>query len=302
MICEGLRMEDSISIDTLYSVHYDEYRKDFSLEGEAHDFWEMVYVDRGTAKLRHGTQVVTLEKDEVFILEPNKFHDIRGNGNSASDLFIISFSCGSPAMDVFRNAKLKVNETERGFLANMLLEAGNCFRSGLDTGDQSGMPLSAEEPFGARQLLVLYLEQFFIHLYRRCGARDARTAGDIWNDAKAGDHSDALLLKRVVEYMEEHLSSRLTIEQICRDNLLGRSKLQKIFQKQCGMGPIEYFISLKIRYAKRLIRAGSMNFTQIADMLGYASIHYFSRQFKQVSGMTPSEYSHSIRAMAEKTE
>ncbi|HJB28450.1 MAG TPA: AraC family transcriptional regulator, partial [Candidatus Blautia faecavium] len=42
-----------------------------------------------------------------------------------------------------------------------------------------------------------------------------------------------------------------------------------------------------------------MNFTQISEYLGYSSIHYFSRQFKKISGMTPSEYSSSIKALSE---
>ena len=42
-----------------------------------------------------------------------------------------------------------------------------------------------------------------------------------------------------------------------------------------------------------------MNFTQIADALGYTSIHYFSRQFKKITGMTPSEYASSIKVLAE---
>ena len=42
-----------------------------------------------------------------------------------------------------------------------------------------------------------------------------------------------------------------------------------------------------------------MNFTQISEQLGYTSIHYFSRQFKKVTGMTPSEYASSIKAMAD---
>ena len=43
-----------------------------------------------------------------------------------------------------------------------------------------------------------------------------------------------------------------------------------------------------------------MNFTQISDFLGYSSIHYFSRQFKKITGMTPSEYSSSIKALSER--
>ena len=48
-----------------------------------------------------------------------------------------------------------------------------------------------------------------------------------------------------------------------------------------------------------MIRSGQMNFTQISEYLGYSSIHYFSRQFKRSTGMTPSEYVSSIRALAD---
>lgn len=56
---------------------------------------------------------------------------------------------------------------------------------------------------------------------------------------------------------------------------------------------------MKIDFAKQLIRENDMNFTQISDFLGYSSIHYFSRQFKKLSGMTPTEYATSIKAISE---
>ncbi|MBS6861079.1 MAG: AraC family transcriptional regulator [Clostridiales bacterium] len=49
----------------------------------------------------------------------------------------------------------------------------------------------------------------------------------------------------------------------------------------------------------RLIREGRLNFTQIASRLGYQSIHYFSRRFHLITGMTPSEYAHSVKMLAE---
>ena len=49
-----------------------------------------------------------------------------------------------------------------------------------------------------------------------------------------------------------------------------------------------------------MIREDYYNFTQIADRLGFSSIHYFSRQFKRITGMTPSEYASSIKALSDK--
>lgn len=78
------------------------------------------------------------------------------------------------------------------------------------------------------------------------------------------------------KYLEDNIAKRLTLSDICRDNLVGRSYLQKIFREKTGGGAMEYFGTLKIDAAKRMIREGTHNFTEIAALLGYNSIHYFS--------------------------
>lgn len=57
---------------------------------------------------------------------------------------------------------------------------------------------------------------------------------------------------------------------------------------------------MKVGTARQMIRDNQLNFTQIADRLGYNSIRYFSRQFKQLTSMTPSEYAASIRRLSDK--
>ena len=54
---------------------------------------------------------------------------------------------------------------------------------------------------------------------------------------------------------------------------------------------------MKIELAKRYLRDENHNITQIAEMLGYSGIHYFSRQFKKVTDMTPTEYLVSIKSL-----
>ena len=61
---------------------------------------------------------------------------------------------------------------------------------------------------------------------------------------------------------------------------------------------MQYCQRLKIDAAKRLIRQKRMNFTEIAESLGYSSIHYFSRHFKKQTGMTPTQYADSVKAMS----
>ena len=106
-------------------------------------------------------------------------------------------------------------------------------------------------------------------------------------------------LDMITNYLKQHLHEQVTLEQVCHDNLIGRTPLQKLMKEQFGMGVINYFHQLKIEEAKQQIRSGRLNFTQISAGLGYQSIQYFSRQFKKLTGMTPTEYSSSIKALAE---
>ena len=62
---------------------------------------------------------------------------------------------------------------------------------------------------------------------------------------------------------------------------------------------MEYFGRVKIHAGRRMIRTGRYNFTQIAALCGFQSVHYFSRRFRQLTGMSPSEYAQSVRMLLE---
>ncbi|MDO4313692.1 MAG: AraC family transcriptional regulator [Eubacteriales bacterium] len=297
----GILLKDSISVGKIYSIHYFEYMSNFSFEGESHDFWEFICVDKGEVNIVAGTHAEKLKKGDIAFHEPNEFHNVKATGKIAPNLVVISFECNSYAMHFFRKKILKVDDAERNLLAHIIMEARHCFDCRLDDPYLQNMPLKSAEVFGAEQLIRLYLEQFLIHLARRYTCTSKPLIKTIQSSTKATKvKNDAEIYQRVTDYMEAHLHSKLTIEQICRDNLVSRSQLQKIFKQQCKMGIIEYFSYMKIGIAKELIRTQHLNFTQISDSLGYTSIHYFSRQFKKITGMTPSEYASSIKAMSDR--
>ena len=297
----GVELHNSITLGRIFSIHYFEYMSDFSFEGESHNFWEFVCVDKGEVNVTRGDIITTLKKGDLVFHKPNEFHNVTATGHIAPNLVVISFECQDDAMHFFRDRILRIDEKERNLLADIIIEARRCFDCRLDDPYLQNMPLKDPDAFGAQQLIRLYLEQFLIHLIRRYSVpgmlskRSPRTGTPKVTKIK----NDAEVFNHIVEYLENHLTTHITINQICKDNLIGRSQLQKIFKDHCNLGIIEYFSMLKINAAKELIRTNRMNFTQIAEYLGYTSIHYFSRQFKKVAGMTPTEYASSIKAMAE---
>ena len=297
----GTVLKNSITINKIYSIHYFEYMSDFSFEGESHNFWEFICVDKGEVGVTAGKTFTILKKGDVAFHQPNEFHNVQATGTIAPNLVVISFQCDDEAMRFFKKRILRIDEMERNLLADIIIEARHCFDCRLDDPYLQNMPQKEPEMFGAEQLICLYLEYFLIHLIRRYSnpivlrKRPAR----IETPKSTKQKSDTEIFNRVVDYLENHINAPVTIEQICKDNLIGRSQLQKIFKERCNLGIIEYFSLMKVNAAKEMIRTNRMNFTQISEQLGYSLIHYFSRQFKKVTGMTPSEYASSIKAMAD---
>ncbi|MFR0809274.1 MAG: helix-turn-helix domain-containing protein [Enterocloster clostridioformis] len=298
MAYKSVVLEDSITINRVISVHYFQYMSDFSFPGESHDFWELVCVDRGEIDALAGERRLTLKKGNILFHKPNEFHNVLTNGKVSPSLVVIGFVCHSPAIKSFEDQLMSVQDTEKELLAQIIVEARNTFRGRLDDPYQEELIFNSEPlTFGSAQLISHYLEQLIIHLYRRYFSYSLPVRSSRFL-AEASSGNDTY--NRIVRYMEEHLGERMTIDRICRDNLVGRSQLQKLFRDTKGCGVIEFFSMMKIDTAKQMIRDNQLNFTQIADRLGYSSIHYFSRQFKQITTMTPSDYATSIRLLSEK--
>ena len=298
MAYKSVVLEDSVTINRIISVHYFQYMSDFSFPGESHDFWELVCVDRGEIDAMAGDRRLTLKKGNILFHKPNEFHNVLTNGKVSPSLVVIGFECHSPAIKSFEDQLMSVQDTEKELMAQIIVEARNTFSGRLDDPYQEELIFNSEPlTFGSAQLISHYLEQLMIHLYRRYFSYSLPVRSSRFL-AEASSGNDTY--NRIVRYMEEHLGERMTIDRICRDNLVGRSQLQKLFRDTKGCGVIEFFSMMKIDTAKQMIRDNQLNFTQIADRLGYNSIHYFSRQFKQITTMTPSEYATSIRLLSEK--
>ncbi|WP_165444006.1 helix-turn-helix domain-containing protein [Lachnoclostridium sp. Marseille-P6806] len=293
-------LERIIEIRALISVHYYEYKRNFSFEGEVHNFWEFICVDRGDVDITAGSKKIVLHKDEIAFHEPMEFHDVHTSPHSTPNLIVIAFDCPSPAMDYFRRKVLKINQEERTILASVIREARNCFSGRLDDPYSDHLEMREDQEEGSQQMILLSLTSFLIHLMRRTRMEAVRRPAHRLPSKSTAINDADLQFEKIHNYLEGHLHESPSIEQICRDNLIGRSQLLSLFHKKTGHGVMRYFHEMKIDQAKTLIRRSNKQFSQIAAELGYSSICYFSRQFRVITDMSPSEYAESIQAISEK--
>ena len=87
----------------------------------------------------------------------------------------------------------------------------------------------------------------------------------------------------------------ITASDVYRQTNYSPSYVSALFHRTCGMSIVAYIHVVKITEAKNLIRKDTCNYTQISIRLGYSNQHYFSRVFRRVTGMSPSEYRSSVQ-------
>lgn len=104
------------------------------------------------------------------------------------------------------------------------------------------------------------------------------------------------LAEGIKRHIDDHYLTSITIDTLAELFHFSPSYITRIFKKEYGMPPFRYLLGLRIDEAKRMIRANdNLNIGLIAETVGYEDQHYFSRIFKNVTGLTPSEYKKSCK-------
>jgi AraC-like DNA-binding protein len=285
-------IEPVISINKIVTIHYFEFACNYIFKGEKHNFWEFLYVDKGEVEVMADTKGYKLTQGDIIFHKPNEFHSEWANGRVAPNLMIMSFECTDTAMEFFEDKILRVEPSEKNLIAEIIKEAKGAYSNSL--GGHTKLEKRQDSPFGSEQLIKIYLEMFLINLIRKCSF----VHNSVRLNKSTLERMEKDLVDDIIEYMHQNISSELAFEDICNHFSLGKTHLKTLFKSKTNIGVMTYFKQLKINDAKRLIREQQHNFTEVAYMLGYKSVHTFSRSFKEATNMSPSEYAISVKAKA----
>ena len=101
-------------------------------------------------------------------------------------------------------------------------------------------------------------------------------------------HADRI--SPALDYIESHYTEPMDVAQLAGLCALSESQFYDAFKKKVGMSPIRYRNHLRVLQAQFLLESGEITHQEIGQMLGFESIHYFSRVFKEHTGIAPSQY------------
>jgi len=282
------QIKNVINVSKIVTIHYFEFDKNFLFKGEKHDFWEMVYIDKGKVQIKREKENIILEQGDIMFHRPNEFHAIKAY-DSSPNYFVISFVCNSPLIKYFEKYYGVLDKSLKPFISAIIHEAEATYLIPKNDPDLRELKKNDAPVIGGEQLIKTYLEQLLILLVRNILKVEKMQVFP--NKASMESH----LIISIKEYIEKYIDQPFRISDLC--NKLGYSKsyLSKIFQNQTGDTIYNYSVTAKIKKAKTLIRDGVLNFSQISDSLSFDNPQYFSRVFKRVTGMTPTEFKNTLQ-------
>ncbi len=97
-------------------------------------------------------------------------------------------------------------------------------------------------------------------------------------------------LQQVLDYIEAYLDQDLRLEQLAQLLDISQFHFSRLFKQSLGSSPHQYLIQQRVERAKKLLKQTEQSITDIALICGFSSHSHLSKQFRQVTGMTPKAY------------
>ena len=283
-------IKHDLEIKGFNSIYYFEFGKNFSHSPEKHDFWEMVYVDNGRINAISNGIGCILKRGQAIFHEPSEIHAHVSDKHVANNMVVVSFTTHSKSMRFLRGKTFTLDKTAKSLLSFFLREAKNVLGE-IPNDYENKEKLSFQSSvFGAQQLLQSYFTEFLIRLIRS----ESSLGEEIPATKETRDIATNSMNELITQYLTDNIYSNLTLKDLCNHFLIGKTQICKIFNETTGQSPMSYYQKLKIAEAKKLLREKNYSVTEISDMLGYSSIHTFSRAFKKAAGFSPTAYSASV--------
>lgn len=272
------RVLPRIRINEILGYYYSIRNSGYVFKGETHNYFELTYVDRGMLHTEVDSRPFDLKEKDLIIYGPGQFHTQSiPKGESCSYVTIIF------EMDTII---FEEESDQYQLLLNKVFHYDKKIYSLVKTFVQES---TSDIPY-MNSLMLCLLQEIVIRLlqYEFICQRSERPVTNV------RQHYQDELLEEILEYIENTISEPLTVEEICQKFSLSRSSLQLLFKENLNQTPKKYISDLKLEKACQMIRENRYTISEIALMLGFTSIHYFSKAFAQKYHLAPSEYSKQI--------
>lgn len=263
-------ISSSLDISEIYTKFYQEKGTNYNFSGEKHSYWELTYVDKGELLTTIDRVSYHLKQGDLIFYAPMQFHTQSTFEKISSSYLTINFKMNFNHADLLCN-KIFSLKRDSYFIVTKLIEE-----------------LSNDNLY-SNDLSLCYLKQLIIQMLR---------LDNSYFHSKPTTHMQQTyeneLLNDILLYIDNNIYEKISVSTLCEHFCISTSMLHSLFRKNMNNTAKNYINELKLSKSKELIRNSTHTLSEISEMLGFSSIHYFSKKFKSYFNISPTEYSKSI--------
>lgn len=254
-----------LQFQQLHTFLYQEFATDFYFRGEQHAPYELVYVNQGELHNLVRGQDILLRQHTFMLIDRNDWHT--QYSDAAIRFLTVSFQANDPKLSALSGKAFSATLRQQELFRKML---------------QQDLQEEYAEEYVQTLFKLLLLELL----------QQVDTEG--FPALPPAKHSENAIVDQAIQIISENTRNKFTLEALSQAVHVSIPYLHKLFQTHLGISPGKYITKIRMEECKLLLRQEQLTMGQIAQQLGFSSLQQFSRQFRNVCGVTPSQYLRSV--------
>ena len=251
----------------LLNVASAKYGGDWHSVPHTHNHAELFYIVGGKGQFLIEDQLYPVNTNHLVIINPNVTHTEVSLNAQPLEYIVLGID----------GVELSISNTSDGKFCILdhfeSMDITSCLRNIL-------REMELKQP-GYEDICQAFMEILIIRLMRSTGLSVPAEPQN-----SVGNHQCAAVRR----YIDHHFKESLTLDQLAEEAHMNKFYLSHAFKREYGVSPINYMISRRLEESKYLLAETDLSMSQIAQLLGFSSLSYFSQVFHRTQEITPMEY------------
>ncbi len=252
------------------------YYQHWENETHSHSYYQMIAVRKGNGVILIGEERFEFAEQDIFLIHPHIPHAVlRNRPEDQPQLMDIKFTIADGMMAAtVATLPAKLNETVYSkfqyYFDRILKES------------------SENQPYAYERICMFF--GLALTSILRCGQGKDQEKLPTGPEELNIDQMGGVDLRRVISYIQENYASPISLEELAKVAIVSKSTLINAFKLAYDTTPIKFINRVRLDKAKALLLNTDSSISEISEMVGFQSLHYFSRYFKNHEAISPVEY------------
>lgn len=252
------------------------YYQHWENELHSHSYWQIISVLKGGGTIRIGEEQFSLTERSTYLIRPYVPHAILRNSPSEQpQMMDLKFTLADGPLA--QDAMLLPNRLDDAVFPRFQYYFDRILKE-----SEEKLPYSYER-------ICMYFGLALTGILRSGTTAPAPRPAATPEDAPVKSVG-GVDIQKVTQFIHQNYASPISLEDLARVAIVSKSTLIQAFKLAFDTTPIKYINRIRLEKAKALLLNTDSSISEISEMVGFQSLHYFSRYFKSNESLSPVEY------------